>query len=95
VIRSIVTIRAIIPFFVQVLAAIVLRVREPRRPRPFRMWLYPLPAAVAMVLWGYIVVSPEKGFKPEGAAVMAAGLVFFLARAFARKQWPFARRVPA
>ncbi len=95
VIRSIVTIRAIIPFFVQVLAAIILRVREPRRPRPFRMWLYPLPAAVAMILWGYIVVSPEKGFKPEGAAVMAVGLAIFLGRAFARRQWPFARRVSA
>jgi amino acid transporter len=91
VIRSIVTIRAIIPFFTQVVAAVILRVREPRRPRPFRMWLYPLPAAVAMVLWGYIVVSPEKGFKPAGAAVMAAGLLFFLARAFAHRQWPFVR----
>jgi len=48
-----------------------------------------------MALWGYIVISPEKGFKPEGAAVMAAGLAFFLARAFARKQWPFARRASA
>ena len=95
VIRSIVTIRAIIPFFVQVLAAVILRVREPRRPRPFRMWFYPLPAAVAMVLWGYIVVSPEKGFKPAGAVVMAAGLGVFLVRAFARRQWPFSRRVPA
>ncbi|HET7453364.1 MAG TPA: APC family permease [Thermoanaerobaculia bacterium] len=95
VIRSIVTIRAIIPFFTQVLAAVILRIREPGRPRPFRMWLYPLPAAVAMVLWGYIVVSPEKGFKPAGAAVMAAGLLFFLARAFARRQWPFVRRAAA
>jgi amino acid transporter len=95
VIRSIITIRAIIPFFTQVVAAVILRVREPRRPRPFRMWLYPLPAAVAMVLWGYIVVSPEKGFKPAGALVMAAGLGFFLVRAFARKQWPFSRRAAA
>ncbi|HWC66033.1 MAG TPA: APC family permease, partial [Thermoanaerobaculia bacterium] len=95
VIRSIVTIRAVIPFFVQVVAAIVLRVREPRRPRPFRMWLYPLPAAIAMALWGYIVVSPEKGFKPAGAFVMAVGLLFFLARAFARRQWPFSRNAAA
>ena len=89
------TIRAVIPFFVQVVAAIVLRVREPRRPRPFRMWLYPLPAAIAMALWGYIVVSPEKGFKPAGAFVMAMGLLFFLARAFARRQWPFSRNAAA
>jgi len=92
VIKSIITIRAIIPFFTQVVASIVLRLREPDRPRPFRMWLYPLPALVAMGLWGYIVVSPEKGFKPAGAAVMGIGLVVFLARAFARKQWPWVRR---
>jgi len=92
VIRSIVTIRAVIPFLTQVVAAIVLRVREPNRPRPFRMWLYPIPAIVAIALWGYIVVSPEKGFKPAGAAVMGVGLLFFLFRAFARGEWPWPRR---
>jgi amino acid transporter len=89
VIRSIITIRAIIPFLTQVVASVVLRIREPDRPRPFRMWLYPLPAVLAMALWGYIVVSPEKGFKPAGAAVMAAGALFFLLRSFLRRQWPF------
>jgi amino acid transporter len=92
VIRSIVTIRAIIPFFTQVVAALILRARQPDRPRPFRMWLYPLPAVVAMALWGYIVVSPEKGFKPAGAIVMGVGLVLYLARAFAKRQWPWSAR---
>jgi hypothetical protein len=56
------------------------------------MWLYPLPAVVAMALWGYIVVSPEKGFKPAGAIVMGVGLVLYLARAFAKRQWPWSAR---
>jgi amino acid transporter len=88
VIRSIITIRAIIPFMAQVAGAVILRRREPERPRPFRMWLYPLPAIVALGLWGYIVVSPEKGFQPAGAYVMGAGALFFLVRSVLTKTWP-------
>src|SRR5450756_925651 len=48
VIKSIVSIRAVIPFIAQIVAAVVLRRRFPDRPRPFRMWLYPIPAIVAL-----------------------------------------------
>lgn len=43
IIGGILSIRAIIPFMAQIVGAVVLRVREPNRPRPFRMWLYPSP----------------------------------------------------
>ena len=92
VIKSIVSIRAIIPFMAQIAGSVVLRVRDPERRRPFRMWLYPLPAIVALGLWGYVVASPEKGFQTAGAVVMSAGVVFFVGRSFLLKQWPWARR---
>jgi amino acid transporter len=80
VVKSILSIRAIIPFMAQIVGAVLLRLREPDRSRPFRMWLYPLPAIVALGLWSYILVSPEKGFQIGGAFVMGAGIAFYFGR---------------
>ena len=86
IIGGILSIRAIIPFMMQIVGAIVLRVREPERPRPFRMWLYPLPAIVALGLWGYVVISPEKHLRIAALYVIAAGALFyFLREAFLRR----------
>jgi len=82
VLQAILSIRAIIPFMAQIAGAVILRQRDPDRRRPFRMWLYPLPAIVAMGLWSYIVISPEKGLKVGGLYVIAAGSVFYFARAW-------------
>lgn len=80
VLQAILSIRAIIPFIAQVIGAVILRVREPDRPRPFRMWFYPLPAITALGLWGYIVVSPAKGLRVGGLYVIAAGVLFYAIR---------------
>ena len=80
VLQAILSIRAIIPFMAQILGAVILRVRDPNRPRPFRMWLYPVPAIVALGLWSYIVVSPQKGLKIGGLYVIAAGTLFYVLR---------------
>ncbi|HTS01191.1 MAG TPA: amino acid permease, partial [Thermoanaerobaculia bacterium] len=90
VVSAIISIRAIIPFLAQVAGALVLRKTRPDLPRPFRMWLYPLPALVALLLWGFVLVSPEKGFKAAGLAVIAAGAVAFLVRSRLAREWPFA-----
>src|SRR5262249_17536330 len=58
VLQAILSIRAIIPFVAQIIGAVILRLREPGRRRPFRMWLYPLPAIIALGLWCYVVTSP-------------------------------------
>ena len=83
VLKSILSIRAIIPFMAQIIGAHVLRRTRPDDPVPFRMWLYPIPSIVALALWAYIVVSPEKGFRIGGLVVIAAGtLMFFATRRF-------------
>src|SRR3954452_23943591 len=78
--QAILSLRAVIPFVAQIVGAVILRRREPDRPRPFRMWIYPLPAIIAVGLWGYIVISPEKGLRVGGLYVMAAGTLFYVAR---------------
>jgi amino acid transporter len=82
VIGGILSLRAIIPFMAQIIGAVVLRVREPNRPRPFKMWLYPLPAIVAVGLWSYVVISPEKHLRVAALYVMGAGVLFFFVREY-------------
>jgi amino acid transporter len=80
IIGGILSIRAIIPFAMQVAGSIVLRERQPDRPRPFRMWLYPLPAIVALGLWLYVAFSPEKHLRIGALYVIAAGALFYFLR---------------
>jgi len=86
VLQAILSIRAVIPFMAQIVGAVILRRREPDRPRPFRMWLYPLPAIIALGLWAYIVISPQKGLRVGGLYVMAAGTLFYVTRGWLERR---------
>jgi amino acid transporter len=80
VVKGIVTVRSIIPFMAQIIGAVILRVREPERPRPFKMWLYPLPAVIAFGLWAKAALSPEKGLQVGAAFILGAGVLFYFLR---------------
>ena len=92
VLQAILSIRAVIPFIAQIIGAVILRQLQPTRARPFRMWLYPLPAIVALGLWGYIVFSKEKGVRLAGVYVMAAGILFYAVRSYLTSRAETARR---
>jgi APA family basic amino acid/polyamine antiporter len=62
-------------------------------PRPFRMWLYPLPALVAIAGFLFILFNRVNALKEVRYAVviLVAGLGIFMARAWMGRQWPFLR----
>lgn len=91
---GIISIRAVVPFIAQIAGALLLRRTQPDRPRPFKMWLYPLPALVSLSMWVFIAASPQKGLQAAGFAVMALGTAAYLLRARRRGEWPF-RPAPA
>jgi basic amino acid/polyamine antiporter, APA family len=68
-----------------VVGAFVLRWRQPDLPRPYRIWLYPLPPLVflGLTVWSLVYIArsqpQEAGF---AAALIAAGTVCYL---FARR----------
>jgi amino acid transporter len=65
-------------FIWQCAGVILLRRYRPDVPQPFVMWLYPLPALVALALWIYVFVSaPVSGMLFAGG-VVAAGVVAHL-----------------
>jgi amino acid transporter len=80
VVQGILSIRAMIPFMAQIIGAVVLRRTQPDRRRPFKMWLYPLPAIIALGLWAYVAISPEKGLRVGGLFVIGAGILFYFLR---------------
>jgi APA family basic amino acid/polyamine antiporter len=91
VIAALVVIRILLQFIVQAVGVIVLRIRRPEMPRPFRMWLYPLPALLAISGFLFVLIS-RKNFLREihyAVAILIVGLVIYFARSWRRKEWPF------
>jgi APA family basic amino acid/polyamine antiporter len=71
VIAALVVLRILLQFGLQHVGVMLLRVKRPEMPRPFRMWLYPLPPVLALLGFGFLVVS-----RPNfGREVLLAGLV--------------------
>src|SRR4029077_5863379 len=90
-IAALVVIRIILQFLVQAVGVIVFRVTRPEMARPFRMWLYPLPALVAIAGFLFILFNRENWQKEMRYAVviLLAGLVIYMIRAWRSREWPF------
>jgi len=91
-IASLIVIRIVLQFLVQSIGVIVLRIRRPEMPRPFRMWLYPLPALIAAFSFLFILVS-RKNFLREvryAGVILIVGLGIYLVRSWRHGEWPFA-----
>jgi APA family basic amino acid/polyamine antiporter len=82
VIAALVVLRIVLQFSLQHIGVMVLRAQHPAMPRPFRMWLYPLPPVAALVGFTYIVLS-RPNFARElilALAVAMLGTLVFLVR---------------
>ncbi len=91
-IASLIVIRIVLQFLVQSIGVIVLRIRRPDLPRPFRMWLYPLPALIAAASFLFILIS-RKNFLREvryAGVILVVGLAIYIVRAWRHREWPFA-----
>jgi amino acid transporter len=95
VISALVVIRILLQFLLQAVGVIVLRVRRPEMPRPFRMWLYPFPALLAILGFTYIVAKRHDSLKEirYAAVILVAGLVIYFVRSWRNREWPFSPRI--
>lgn len=96
VIAALVVTRILLQFLLQAVGLIVLRVRRPDLERPFRMWLYPLPALIASVGFVFVLFSRTDSLVQVRYAlvILISGAGIFLFRAWRRQQWPFGKRAP-
>lgn len=91
-IAALVVIRLILQFLVQAVGLIVLRLRRPDLPRPFRMWLYPLPVLLASAGFLYILFGRPNWQKEVryAALILLTGVTIYMIRAWKHSEWPFA-----
>ena len=69
--------RILIQFVAQIAAVHLLRSSRKDIKRPFRMWLYPLPALIALVGWTFLFITAEPQFIVFGLATLVLGLAAF------------------
>jgi amino acid transporter len=89
VIDALIVTRILVQFMGQIVGLMMLRKRAPDMPRPYRMWLYPVPALIALLGWVFVFVTTQPRVILFGVAVLALGGVAFLLWSWNIKKWPF------
>ena len=92
VIDALLTTRILVQFIAQIGAVMMLRRRAPQLERPYRIWLYPVPAFLALIGWLFVFVTNEKKPLLVGGGTLALGLACFLIWSRWTRRWPFAAR---
>jgi len=90
VIDALIVTRILVQFMGQAFGLILLRRRSPDMPRPYRMWLYPVPAIVAVLGWIFVFATTQLMVIVFGVGVLALGCLAFLLWSWNTKRWPFA-----
>ena len=90
VIDALVTMRILVQFIGQIAAVTLLRRREPDMPRPYRMWLYPLPSLVALLGWIFIFATTPPTVIAFGLGALVLGAICFAVWSWKGRTWPFA-----
>jgi amino acid transporter len=90
VITALVTMRILVQFIGQIGAVMRLRKLKPDLERTFKMWLYPLPALLALVGWVFVFLTSGKQAILYSLLALAIGLAAFLIWSKGRRSWPFA-----
>src|SRR5712692_6808039 len=90
VIDALITTRILVQFVGQIGALTLLRRRAPDMPRPYRMWLYPLPSLVALLGWIFVFATTPLPVIAFGLGALLLGVICFCAWSWKGKTWPFA-----
>lgn len=74
----------------QTVAVLVIRRYRPSIALPFRMWLYPVPAWVALGGWWFVLLANEGWIIMTAFSLWVTGAAIYLWRAYQQRWWPFA-----
>lgn len=93
VIDALITTRILVQFMGQIVAVTLLRRTAPDMPRPYRMWLYPVPSLVALLGWIFIFATTPLRVIGFGLGALLLGVACFVIWSWKAKTWPFEERV--
>ena len=77
VIDALIATRILVQFIGQIAAVAYLRRTRPDMPRPYRVWLYPVPALIALAGWTFIFLTTNVRIIGIGLGLLALGVVCF------------------
>ena len=89
VIDALIVTRILVQFIGQIFGLILLRRRAPGMERPYRMWLYPVPALVALLGWIFVFATTQARVILFGVGVLVLGCLAFLYWSWRTQRWPF------
>ena len=94
-ISAILAMRILVQFVAQAVGVVILRRREGVSKLPFKMWLYPIPAILALAGFLFVLFS-RQGFLKQviyAAVLIFAGVMVYLFRSYRREEFPFGNKV--
>jgi amino acid transporter len=89
VIDAMIVTRILVQFMGQVFGLMLLRRNAPDMPRPYRMWLYPVPALVSLLGWIFLFATTQLEVMLFGVGMLVLGGVAFLLWSWRTARWPF------
>jgi amino acid transporter len=92
VIDALLVTRIVIQFIGQIGAVVLLRRRRPEMPRPYRIWLYPIPLFVALVGWVFVFATTAPPILLFGLGGLVLGVAGFALWSWRARTWPFTIR---
>jgi amino acid transporter len=91
VIDTLLITRIVVQFIGQVFAVMLLRKRAPHLARPYRIWLYPAPALLALLGWMFVFATAGWKLISFGVGTLLVGALLFLVWSWQTDRWPFAQ----
>ncbi len=89
IIDALIVMRILVQFIGQIGALRLLRKKLPVEDRPYRMWLYPLPALLALAGWLFVFVTSDPRIIGFSLLALLIGVAAFFAWSYGLKTWPF------
>jgi len=81
VITAILAMRILIQFMAQAVGVVLLRKKYGINTLPFKMWLYPLPVFLSLLLWAFLLVNTGN-FAWYGGVIASIGVLVFYFRTY-------------
>ncbi|RKR81408.1 amino acid/polyamine/organocation transporter (APC superfamily) [Mucilaginibacter gracilis] len=77
VITAIITMRIIVQFVGQSVGVLYWHWHKPTDERPYKMWLFPLPAVIGIIIWLFILFSSPWVYIAGAAGIILLGVVVY------------------
>jgi hypothetical protein len=89
VITAIIVMRIIVQFIGQSVGVLLYHQKMKQENFPYRMFLYPLPAIIGIMVWAFIFLSADWQFMVGAINIISIGCLIFLWQSKRSHVWPY------